>query len=161
MIVCLQIITNVIVHGCVNKNRTGKITNLFMLIKSINCKRTNNKNNKKDYLQLCIWLRRGFKDRCTVPGVCPPPSKIFPRLGFSGISIHLHNDKCAHISVNSYVTTIFLPLISDFIHIIFCLSGLLNLTESFRACTLTFFKQLGIIYIISLFYIEHSGCGYA
>ena len=35
----------------------------------------------------------------------------------------MYNDKCANISVNSYVTIIYLPLISDFISIMQTLLG--------------------------------------
>ena len=75
-----------------------------------------------------------------------------------------------------YVTIIYLPLISDFSYSIQILFGssdewqlkrsqilyvsrLLNLTESLRACTLTFFTQLGEIHIISLSYFVYSKWG--
>ena len=117
---------------------------------------------------LLFRFRRGFKER--VPGV--------RLLSYIYIYTYLHNDKCAHISANSCVTIIYLPLISDFISImqiplhssdlqrwlnhnskchIFCLSRLLNLTASLRTCTLTFFTQfIGKIDIISLSNIVHS-----
>ena len=62
---------------------------------------------------------------CVEGGVPPPP----PPLKFSKIRvyiqiriyIHAHNDKSARISVNSFnkITIIYLPLISDFISIIY------------------------------------------
>ena len=50
-----------------------------------------------------------------VPYTTPPPK--FSKIWVLRIYIHVHNDKCAHTSVNSYVTIIYLPLISNFISI--------------------------------------------
>ena len=41
----------------------------------------------------------------------------FQRFWVLRIYIHVHNDKCAHTSVNSYVTNFYLPLISYLISI--------------------------------------------
>ena len=64
--------------------------------------------------------RRGFKKG--VPGVRPPPPLKFPKIiGYSGIYIYVYIR--TDISVNSYVTIIYLPLNSDFISIIQTLLG--------------------------------------
>ena len=67
-------------------------------------------------------LLAGADSRKGVP-VVPPPPKIFQRVGKSGRYILLHNDKCAYISVSSYVTIVYLPLISNFISILQTLLG--------------------------------------
>ena len=64
-------------------------------------------------------FRRGFKERRT--GRTPPPLKFPKIIGYSGIYIYVYIR--TDISVNSYVTIIYLPLNSDFISIIQTLLG--------------------------------------
>ena len=62
----------------------------------------------------------GFRGR---RGGRNPPPLNFQRFGYSGINVHVHKEKCVYISANSYITIIYLPLISDFISIMQALLG--------------------------------------